>query len=334
MSAVLVPPALGPAQVPPRLAWWRYLEGGRTHEVLAQWNETEGTFALRETAPGAPDARFDESHKVAQPWEARVALWQLECRLAALGSYWQQKSTQATWRLLGAPVGAPAPDRRHNLVIEAVGAALIHHYHDARGGGDQLLSAVRVTPARYGVLRAQIDVPSLAIGRIDVLHPRAPHAMAQSLVVREQFILAQAGMGKLVTRDDYVRAFGHGGEARATRIVQEVIERVREQRFERPAPRLEDSDAYAEFLLTVNDPRLLALHKRFLEPGEETTLLAAGPVVIRRAVAQKRATAGHNAQHLLTILEASLLARERMRTGTLVRTDPEVRALTRLAYYL
>lgn len=326
-SAVVAPAAVQPA-------WWRYVERGRTHEVLAQWREREGRFELRETSPLAPDARIDERFTIRRPWEARVALWQLECRLASLGAYWQQRATDASWRRLGAPPGAPTPDRRRNLVIEPLGAAIVHHYHDAHGGGDQLLSAVKVAPARYGVLRAQIDVPSLNIGRIDILHSRVPDTLAQSLILREQLVLTQAGMGKLVTRDDYGRSFGHAGESRAARIVQEVIERVRDGRLERPERRMNETEEYAEFLLTLNDPRLRALHQRFLTTLDESELLTAGPVAIRKAVSAKRATCDHNHQHLLTLLEASLLAREKLRNGTLSKGDAEVRALAHLAYYL
>lgn len=132
MVAVLLPSTPAPASAP-RIAWWRYLERGRTHEVLAEWSEDLGLFALRETSPAAPDARVEERLPIARPWEARVALWQLECRLAALGGYWKQDATNARWRRLDTPAGAPAPDRRRNLVIEPVGAAVVHHYHDLHG---------------------------------------------------------------------------------------------------------------------------------------------------------------------------------------------------------
>jgi hypothetical protein len=337
LAPLVAPAAQGhaePRPAAPRFAWWRFLERARTHEVLVEWREAEGVLRLRETCPGAPDSRLDEALRIAKPWEARVALWQIECRLNALGSYWQQKSTDAAWHRLLAPPGASMPDARRNMVIDVPHAPLVHHYHDERGGGDNLIAALRGQASRFLVLRAQLDVPSLEIGRIDVLHANLAQPMTRSLVMREQMVLAQAGQAKLVSRDDYVRSFGHGGEVRAARLIDEVVGRVRDQKFERPAARLEDRDIYAEFLLTVNDPRLHALHHRFLAPGEEAALLAAGPVAIRKAVATKRAAADHNARHLLTILEASLLARERMLVGKLVRSDPEVRALTRLAYYL
>lgn len=340
MVAVVVPPSQATrasrspslARAPP--GWWRYLERGRTHEVLAEWREAEGIMRLRETSPSAPDARFEEAIRVAKPWEARVALWTIECRLSILGKYWQQRSTDSGWRQLGTPMGAPTPDLRRNSVIDPANAPLVHHYHDPRGGGDLLLAALRGEPSRYAIVRAKLDVPSLDVGRIDVLHPRLADPVMKSIVMREQLSLTQTGLPKLVTRDDYVRAFGGGGERRAARLVDEVLERVRTNQLDRPALRPEDSDVYAEFLVTLHDPKLRALHKRFLLPGEEPRLLAGGPIAIRKAISEKRAQVEHTAQHLLTILEASLLARERLQGGKLARGDPEVRALTRLAYYL
>lgn len=321
-------------RAPPQLAWTRYLEAARTHEVLAEWRASEGTLRLLETSPEAPDARWEETLLVAQPWEARVALWQIECRLSALGAYWQQGSSDLTWLPLAPPAGAPAPDLRRNFVVDPSHAPLVHHYHDVHGGGDTLVAALRAQGQRYAVVSAQVDVPSLDIGRIDLRHAHLPGPMMRSLVMREQLALTQAGLPKLVSRDDYARAFGSGGEHRAARLIDEVLRRVRENQLDRPAPRLEDADIYAEFLMTVSDPRLVALHKRFLKPEEEDAILAGGPPAIRKAIAHLRAGVDHRAQHLLTIIEASLLARERMRNGTLVRSDPEVRALTRLAYYL
>jgi hypothetical protein len=84
----------------------------------------------------------------------------------------------------------------------------------------------------------------------------------------------------------------------------------------------------------LDDPRLLALHSRYLTGDTERTILAGGPPAIKRHIAARRVETPHHDQHLLTLLEASLLARERMGSGRLTRWDPEVRALTRLAYYL
>ncbi|HUR68150.1 MAG TPA: hypothetical protein VM370_02810 [Candidatus Thermoplasmatota archaeon] len=334
--------ACGEASVQPthapagsRGGWWRYLECAHAHEVLAEWRAAEGVLLLRETAPGAPDARLESALRIAAPWEARVALWQLEARLAALGAYWRQRSSDgAGWRALLRPAGAPEPDMRRNMVIDATLAPLVHHFHDELGRGDHLLAALRSPGERFVVIRAQIDVPGLDVGRIDVLHPRLPERMAKSVVMREQLALMEQGLAKVTTRSDYLRAFGDGGDHRAQRVMDAVRARVREGDLARPERSHEAKEEYAEFLILINDPRLRALHKRFLTAKEESELLTQGAAAIAKAIAYKRAFVDHTAQHLLTLLEASLLARERLRTGKLAREDPEVRNLTHLAYYL
>ena len=325
-----------PPQPPAPLggATWRYVDRARTHDLLAVWSERRGELRVVETAPAAPDALVEEVVKVARPWEARVARWLLDARLAQLGEYWRSRAGEAGWTRVGRPVGSPTPDPRRNEVVGAAHAPFVHHYHDEHGGGDRLLAALRAVGERYVVVRAAVDVPHLDIGRIDVVHAQLPDVLTRSVVLREEIALTQTGMGKLVTRDDYQRAFGHGSERRAARLVDEVLHRVREGALDRPTERVADADEYAEFLETLSDPRLLALHSRFLYPGEEEELLEAGPIEILKSIQAKRTQAAHTEQHLLTILEAALLARERMRGGRLRRGDPEMRALTRLAYYL
>lgn len=316
----------------PSLAAWRYLERGRGHEVRVEYAARDAAMRVVEHAAGG---RVEQRLHVAQPWEARVALWLLEGRLALMGEYWRERPGAPGWARVRRPVGAPRPDPRANEVVHPATAPQFHHYHDARGGGDRLLAALREADgARCTVVRALLDVANLHVGRIEVLHVTLPDVLARSVVLREEMSLAQSGLGKLATRDDYARAFGPGSEGRASRLVEEVVARVRDGDLDRaPAPP-EESDVYAEFLVRLHDARLLALHRRFLQAGEEDELLAAGPVAIRKAVQHKRGEVDHREQHLLTILEASLLAREKMAGGRLTRGDPEVRALTRLAYYL
>lgn len=325
------PSALGPRPPAPARATWRYVERGRTHELRAEYSTREGALLVTELA-GAE--RLEERLAVPQPWEARVALWLLEARLAQLGEYWRARPGAPGWTRVMRPIGAPVPDARENEVIRPEGAPLFHHYHDERGG-DRLLAALRDAAApRYTVVRAMLDVEDLHIGRIDIVRSGLPDALSRSVVLREQIALTQSGLGKLVTRDEYERAFGQGGEKRAARLVEEVVSRVRDGELDRPYPPVEATDVYAEFLVRIHDPRLLALHRRFLYAGEEDDLLEGGPVVIRKTIQHKRTQVDHREQHLLTILEASLLAREKMQSGKLARGDPEVRALTRLAYYL
>lgn len=304
------------------------------HEVLVELRE--GLLHVRESSAVAPDAVYEETSRVVHAWETRVALWTLEARLAHLGAYWRERSTARGWSPVRVPAGAPSPDARPNDVLEHGRASVLHHYHDPRGAGDTLLAALKAgEPSRFMVVRAGIDVAALDVSKIDIVHPRLPAPLMRSVMVRDQMALAQAGLPKLVSRDDYRRAFGEGSDARAKRLVGEVVERAALGRTERFAARTqEDDEVYEEFLVRISDPRLLALHHRFLSADEEDELLAAGSVAIRKAIAAKRPTVDHTQRHLLTILEASLLAREKLKSGKLLRSDPEVRALTRLAYYL
>lgn len=326
------PQPLGPKPPAPAKATWRYVERGRAHDVRVEYAMPSATMRIVELAR---EGRIEQHLQVHRPWEARVALWLLEARLAQLGEYWRTRTGLPGWTRVLRPVGAPIPDARENEAIRPSSAPLFHHYHDERGGGDRLLAALRDEGApRYTIVRALLDVENLNLGRIDVLHKAMPDVLSRSAILREQIALTQTGLGKLASLDDYERAFGFGGEKRAARLVEEVVSRVRDGDLDRPMAYAEDSDVYAEFLLRIHDPRLLALHRRFLGAGEEDALLEAGPVIIRKAIQHKRLEVDHREQHLLTILEASLLAREKMRGRKLTRHDPEVRALTRLAYYL
>ena len=318
----------------PQAAWWRYVERGRSHEVRVDWCERASRLRVVEFAPAAPDARIVQESQ-ARPWEARVALWVLEARLAHLGEYWRQRSDAKGWSPVLRPAGAPSADARENEVVRPAGAAFVHHYHDERAGVGDLLAALRAEQAsRFLVVRAALDVTNLDAGRVHVLHRDLPAPLARSAIASEQLALTQVGLGKLVTRDDYRRAFGDGGDRRAARLVDEVVRRVRTGHMGGAALIPEAADEYGEFLAALQDPRLLALHRRFLRGDEEDEILSRGAVEIRKAVRAKRGEVDHREQHLLTILEASLLAREKMRSGSLERSGPEVRALARLAYYL
>lgn len=334
MSALAQPPPSAGAPARPRRVWWHYLDAGRTHEVLIEWREPEGLLHVRESSACAPDAVLEESVRAQAPWEVRVGVWTLEARLAALGSYSREASGALGWRVLAMPLGATVPDARPNDVLRHKDASMLHHYHDARGAGGTLLAALRTCEERFVLVRAAVDGVAVEVGRIELVHARLPAPLARSAIARDQLALEQSGLQKLVSRDDYRRAYGGGGDKRAVCLADELVARVRAGHLERPATTARDEDVFAEFLVRLSDPRLLALHHRFLDVAEEARLLREGPIAIRRAIAQKRAGAEHGQRHLLTILEASLLARERLQAGRLLASDPEVRALTRLAFYL
>jgi hypothetical protein len=71
----------------------------------------------------------------------------------------------------------------------------------------------------------------------------------------------------------------------------------------------------------LQNPKLLALHARWLAPGESEKLQKGGERVIRAAVNKLRGTVAPHDQHLLSLLEASLLVRAALTNH--VRIDTE-----------
>jgi hypothetical protein len=71
----------------------------------------------------------------------------------------------------------------------------------------------------------------------------------------------------------------------------------------------------------LQNPKLLALHARWLAPGEGESLQRDGELAIRAAVNKLRPTVAPHEQHLLSLLEASLLVRAALTNR--VRIDTE-----------
>lgn len=333
MVSAFAPRAWPPAPTrAPAATWARYVDAARSHEVVATWDPTRGVHVVREQALREPGPPLVDATPAARAWEAQVARYALESRLALLGTYWRQRAGEPGWTRVGAPAGAMRPDLRAAEVFPAERGVLMHH-HDATGRLDLLVAALREGD-RFNVVRADVDVPALEVGRIAFLAEGVSAPLMRSLLAREELALAPARMPKLVTREDYATAFGEDAAERALRLLDELVHRAANRQLERPARVVEGGEPMAEFLAALRDPRLLALHARHLEPGEDAALVEGGHVAIHRHVQRLRSKTGHAEQHLLTILEASLVARAAMRSRRLVASDPEVRALTRLAYYL
>jgi hypothetical protein len=85
-----------------------------------------------------------------------------------------------------------------------------------------------------------------------------------------------------------------------------------------------------DVIAILQDVRLNALHQRFLEPGQEARLVAASEKDIRDAMKRVRAKARPDEQHLLSLVEASLMLRRALSIrGT--RIEPETIHLLRHA---
>ncbi|HET6403760.1 MAG TPA: hypothetical protein VFH78_03880 [Candidatus Thermoplasmatota archaeon] len=85
-----------------------------------------------------------------------------------------------------------------------------------------------------------------------------------------------------------------------------------------------------DFRTALTHPRILALHREFLAPGEDDALLREGEMAIRSAIAAKRTKVPLGRQHLLSIVEASLLVRHSLGVPGR-RLDPQASDLLRRA---
>lgn len=313
----------------------------RTHEVRLELLQGEPSYILvRENAPGEtdPDARLEDRVPLREPWAARLRHWELECQLSMLGRYWRNQVGRPGWSLVGRPAGAPVLDLRGSEPLRRGDGSVVHHLHQGPGERDRILAALRLpsdVAASYQIVSAEIDLGMAEAREIVVLHARLPEGPSRSRLVRGVMDLAARGYRALVTGEDYATAHGAAGARQAAAAWEDALGRIRAGELGEAAPvEREQAATLSEFLHVLNDPRLHALHRRFLTPAEEEALVASNGPAIRRAVAQRRARATHQEQHLLTILEASLLARERIRHKRFRCTDPEVAALRRLAFYL
>lgn len=78
----------------------------------------------------------------------------------------------------------------------------------------------------------------------------------------------------------------------------------------------------SDILTAMNEPKLVALHARFLPPGEDARLIEEGDLAILRAMRRKREEVDPKERHLVSLLEASLLLRRALVKRT--RVEPEV----------
>lgn len=313
-----------------------------THEVHAGVRQGPmPAFVAKESAyqNDVADEFLVEEHAIERPWETQLHHWQLECRLAALGRYWRHDATAPGWRPLVRPQGAPTLDLREVAVSPYRGRATFYHFHHAADRVDKLLLAIpNATPRgkRHLLAMATFTFPNVADGDVRLLHAHLPDAPARSLIAREHETLRERDFTKLVWRQDFQQAHGADWSREAGAAYAELLRRVSESRFGSPVDARHDNldPVYTDFVRALTDPRLLELQAHYLTAEEQDAALALGDGAIRRLIAKKRMSARtSDDQHKLTLVEASLLARDQLRPGA--RVDPEVSALVRrFAYYL
>ncbi len=344
-SAGAPPAPLQPGPAPPgaALARWHYVDDRQTHEVHAGFRQSpRQEFVVREMAYGNadPDQVVESAYPIAAAWEARLHHMELEARLAMLGSYWRHDAQAGPGWTKVKSLGAAADLRP---VQEALvhGEARVYHFHHRATGDDAVILEI---PPRGGEPRgflARMDFrwPDAETGAIRILAKGVPAVLLRSVLAREHMDLQARGHEKLVFTQDFLRAHKQGWKRDTLEAYQTMLRRISEGRLEKPKPGepapLPADSTYTDFLASLTDPRVLALHARFLEPGEEAELIRAGEVAIKRAIQQKRQGKPPADQIFLNVLEASLLARAGMRPGQRAHVDPEVAAMVRrFAYYL
>ena len=341
------PPRLArPASVPPGLvvARWTYVDEHHLHEVHAGVRPgdagSRSAFVIKESAfqNERADEIVEQSIPLEAPWEAQLHHWQLECRLATLSRYWRFDAADGQWRSLTPPQGKPDLDLREVLVHPYRGRVVLYHFRDALAGRDKVLLAIpNAGPAgkRYLLASADMEFPDGDDADLQLLHPHLPELPAKSLVVREHMALRNTSWAKLSGPTDFEKAHGPDWGRETSAAYAALLRRVSEGDFgsRRKVRDVVIDPLYTDFVRTLADPRLLALQAQFLTPDEQESALAVGEHAIRRLIAQKRASARSDEQHKLSLVEASLVARDQLRPGHSV--DPEVSSLVRrFAFYL
>jgi len=345
-AAAPSPPAVPTPAAPPKglvVARWLYVDEKHQHEVHAGIRPGSASeFVVKESAYHNEDATeiVEESSPMESPWEAQLFHWQLECRLALTGKYWKLDMQQPGWRALVAPQGLPELDTREVAVSPYRGRVVFYHFRHRKLLEDRLLLVVPSETGggkRYLLAMASLRFPNGADADIQLIHAHLPETPSRSLIIREHMRLKEKGYEKLVWGQDLQLAYGAAWARETGQAYAQVLQRVSEGSF----GRREDARAaivdplYTDFIKALTDPRLLELQARYLTPEEQSAALAGGEPTIKRLIARKREGAPHEDQHKLTLIEASLLARDQLRPGQRARVDPEVASLVRrFSYYL
>lgn len=87
-----------------------------------------------------------------------------------------------------------------------------------------------------------------------------------------------------------------------------------------PQPTIEE--VQTDLMTALTNPRLLALHGRFLTTQEQAECQRGGELAIRQVIKGKRVHCDPAQQHLLSLVEASLLTRHALSSHGRIRADP------------
>ena len=329
-------------------ARWHYLDAALQHEVHATFRPdasgAAGSFVILEGAWGERDpARLViQRTSYGEAWEAQLLHWELEGRLALMGHYVRSEGG-GPWHRLSPRPGTPRFEPRPVDARLAPGAVEAHHFHQ-RGGAESivLLALPRRADQRDHYAVAEVHLEDLCgeLARIDIIHEDLGAISVRSLVGRLQYGLRERAFDKLIVASDFELAYGHAWRDDLRECYRLTQTRVRNHQLDlspAPAPPPDAGGAMlrSDYLRWINNPKLRALHTRYLRPEEEQTLLNADPLAITRAIRRRRQGASHAEQHLLSLLEASLTARVMMRSTYSDQVPAEVALIIqRVGYYI
>ena len=342
------PPALPRVQEPPEgltRARWLYVDEAMSHEVHAGLRPgAPPQFVAREAAYGNTDAAevLETITPVPEAWEAQLAHLDLETRLSLIGRYWRHDALKPGWTRLRPPPAGEHADLREVDIALFPGDASFYHFSPARASGQHVLvlrlPMFHAQGLRFLFARMEAAIAAPERGTLTLLHARLPVTPMRSLLVREHRHWQSKGLAKLVRPEHFAESLGADWKRDILTFYKETLDRIARGEWGTPAPQAANDapldPVYTDYVRWLRDPRVAAIHARFLTPEEEASLLAGGEAFIRQAIARKRAHASANDQVLLAVLEASLLARDALRHDA-HKVDPEVAALVRrFAYYL
>lgn len=221
-------------------------------------------------------------------------------------------------------------------------ARLDYSYPDVDGGNLQLVHP-RLPPVVYrSALASQhVELRELRFSKVrrrpgegmDARSWTALRAVLETILARlvEGRLDATEEGRREAQRGDPVTALEALALARRTRNAANVITRTfavddemgpTNAPVEGKKPAVLMEELGEDIVKAMNEPRLLALHGRFLLPGEDRRLIEEGELAILRAMRARREDAAPHERHLVSLLEASLLLRRALMKRT--RVDAEV----------
>lgn len=322
-----------------------YVDEARTHHVHARLVEDLDTGRLQFLVMESSYEGFSNEDllftrvPLHDAWEARFHQADLEGRLAQIGKYWRHdRATNAGWLALRRNPGVPRVDLRPVPWDERERGLGFHHFHRPGEQERLLVTVPRPLPVgmRFTVAHLEFNFPEARTGELRLLHDHLPIAPLRSLLTREHVELSRRGYDKLIDPREFSMKYGPDWRKMMHDAFAVVVERVADNQLGKaaaPEELVRDAGLASDFQRLLADPRLAAIHRKFLAAKDEEILLGTNEVMVRRWVGSKRSRTRHEEQHLLSLVEASLLARMAIHHGSAL-DDSIARQLRRLAFYL